>query len=415
MPTEKPYSDAVGSGQYVKRSGLDGKYDNVRRFWEDESTRLFLRKHVTELVKRKARELSRLKILDLGCGSGDGFDLLMNITERDVGIYEYAVNLIKEDMLERYLGIDINEDLLAQAREHYGTNEKISFDRADFSGGLPVLDDDFDIYLTSYGTLSHNRDDVTTSLLSDIAGHARSHSLVILDWLGRYAYEWQDLWNEPSTDETFMDYRISYIYSREERDTADIKSFPLRILTRSEAERMVQEASRRSGVELRVKEIFDRSIFVGRHMDTAEYNRFAPPVREVVNSLFEPNIRTDLTNLILDYHPAKGHGEVNSFFEGFSQCWNALVRHTIGFLDSFPDCPDTEETFLSTYTFYSETLKETVRTMSQVIRTTGDLPGDSRANIIEPQLAYALRKLEMGLQPGLGVAHGLCAIVEVIK
>jgi len=150
-------------------------------------------------------------------------------------------------------------------------------------------------------------------------------------------------------------------------------------------------------------------------MDTAEYNRFAPPVREVVNSLFEPNIRTDLMNLIMDYHSAQGHGEVNSFFEGFSQCWNALVRHTIDFLGSYPDCPDTDDAFLSTYTFYPETLKETVRTMSQVIRTTGGLPGDSRANIIEPQLAYALRKLEMGLQPGLGVAHGFCTIVEVIK
>jgi SAM-dependent methyltransferase len=415
VPTEKPYSEAVGSGQYAKRTGLEGKYDNVRRFWEDEATRLFLRKHVTELVRRKARELSRLKVLDLGCGSGDGFELLMNITERDVGIYEYAVDLIKDDMIEHYLGIDINEDLLAQANEIYGGSEKIAFRRADFSDGLPVKNEDFDIYLTSYGTLSHNRDEVTIKLLADIAAHARNHSLIILDWLGRYSYEWQDLWDAPSTEETFMDYRISYIYPPEERETADIQSFPLRILTRAEAHGMIEEAARRSGVELRLREMFDRSIFVGRHIDTAEYNRYAPPIREAVNSLFEPNVRTDLTSLIVDYFPRKGHGETNSFFEGFSQCWNALVRHSIDFLDSYPDCPDPEGTFLAAYTFYPETLKQAVRTMSQVIRTTGGLPGDSRANVIEPQLAYALRKLEMELQPGLGVAHGLCAVVEIVK
>jgi SAM-dependent methyltransferase len=415
MATEQPYSDAVGSGQYAKRTGLDGKYDNVRRFWEDQATRLFLRKHIADLVQRKADELSRLKILDLGCGSGDGFELLMSITERDVGIYEYAVNLIKDEMLEHYMGIDINEDLLAQANEHYGYSEKIEFTRADFTDGLPIKDEDFDVYLTSYGTLSHNRDKVTVKLLSDIAEHARNKSIIILDWLGRYSYEWQDLWDSPATEETFMDYRISYIHPPEERETADIQSFPLRILTRAEAHGMIEEASRLSGIELKIRETFDRSIFVGRHIDTAEYNKNATPIRQAVNSLFEPNCRTDLHSLLVDYVPRKGHGEVNSFFEGFSQCWNALIRHTISFLDSYPDCPDPDGPFLSKYTFYPESLKQTVSTMSRVVRTTGDLPGDTRANIIEPQLAYALRKLEMDLQPGLGVAHGFCSVVEVVK
>jgi hypothetical protein len=45
----------------------------------------------------------------------------------------------------------------------------------------------------------------------------------------------------------------------------------------------------------------------------------------------------------------------------------------------------------------------------------GDLPGDSRANIIEPQLAYALRKLEMELQTGDGVGHGLVGVFEIKK
>jgi len=54
-------------------------------------------------------------------------------------------------------------------------------------------------------------------------------------------------------------------------------------------------------------------------------------------------------------------------------------------------------------------------TMKKVINATGLLPGDTRANIIEPQLAYALRKLEMDMQPGFGVGHGLIGILEICK
>jgi hypothetical protein len=43
------------------------------------------------------------------------------------------------------------------------------------------------------------------------------------------------------------------------------------------------------------------------------------------------------------------------------------------------------------------------------------ITGDPRADIIEPQLAYGLRELEMGLQEGEGCGHGLVAIFEIVK
>jgi hypothetical protein len=53
-----------------------GKYDNVRRYWEDEITRHFLYPHLRKL---KAHSLSllqrRLRIMDLGCGGADGYEL----------------------------------------------------------------------------------------------------------------------------------------------------------------------------------------------------------------------------------------------------------------------------------------------------------------------------------------------------
>jgi hypothetical protein len=39
--------------------------------------------------------------------------------------------------------------------------------------------------------------------------------------------------------------------------------------------------------------------------------------------------------------------------------------------------------------------------------------GDIRANIVEPQLAYVLRRLEHTLQRGLGCGHGLVAVLRI--
>ncbi len=339
----------------------------------------------------------------------------MDITAKDVGIYEYAIKLIDQETLALYLGIDVNQDLLKQSQEIFSSSDKIIFQEGDFSQGLKIKEDPFDIYFTSFGTLSHNHDDQTVKLLSDIAEHSKEHSLVICDWLGRYSYEWQELWSQEPNEDKFMDYRISYIYPPEEREIVAIKTFPLRFLSKGEALNIVQKASENSGIDIKVRKIFDRSIFVGRHMDTAEYNSHCLSIRQAVNSLLEPNTRTDLSTLIIDYIPKRGFTGLNKFFEGFSVCWNTLIGHTMEFLSEFNEKSVNSNNSTDLYTFYPESLKETVETMKEVITTAGNLPGDSRANIIEPQLAFALRKLEMDTQPGEGAAHGLIGILEINK
>lgn len=416
--TEKnqiPYTEAASTGQYVKKSGLSGKYDNVRRFWEDQATRLFLRPHIKKIVDEKARKLERLRILDLGCGTGDGYDLLTGITAKEVGIYEYTVNLINQDVLGFYKGMDLNIDLISQAVEIYGSNDKVVFLPGDISTGLDIKDKPFDIYFSSFGTMSHFTSQQMIKLLADIAVHADDGALVVLDWLGRYSYEWQDLWSLNTTKDTFMDYRISYIYPPEERDSVNIQSFKLKLLSNKEVMKIIKGAEAISGKEIKVEKIFDRSMFVGRHMDTGDYNRHCTPVREAVNSLLEPNIRTDLTELIVDYVPRHGFIELNKFFEKFTMSWNTLVKHTIEFLTEYDEVSEEVESSVDLYKFYPESLKTTVATMNRVVNTTGDLPGDSRANIIEPQLAYALRKLEMDLQSGAGTGHGLVGILQINK
>jgi SAM-dependent methyltransferase len=413
MTEIKAYNQAAGTGRYEKANGLSGKYDNVRRFWEDQLTGIFLRPVLNELVEYKRSRLERLRILDLGCGSGDGYDLLMGVTSKDPALYDYIYQAITGDILQKYLGIEINDNLLQQARGYYGDNPKLHFMKADLNQGLPCSDEEpFDIYLTSYGTMSHFPDDQAVDMISDICRHAPRKSVFIGDWLGRYSYEWQDLWHEDAASEFFMDYRISYIYPPEERDRDDIPVFPLRLMSRTEIMAIIERVKERTGINIRPVSFFDRSVMVGRHLETGDYNRHCPDLRLPVNSLFESYKRTDMERLLVDYVPRPGFGHLNAFFESFFMSTNTLVEKTMDMLAASVG----EKNDIPLKPYYPEALKESIRTMQQVIRAARLLKyGDPRANIIEPHLGYSLRKLEVEMAPGTGMGHSLVGIFEIEK
>jgi hypothetical protein len=57
-----------------------------------------------------------------------------------------------------------------------------------------------------------------------------------------------------------------------------------------------------------------------------------------------------------------------------------------------------------------------MHTMKRIIEAVAWLEwGDVRANVIEPHLGYSLRKLEMELQPGTGMGHGIVGVFEIRK
>jgi SAM-dependent methyltransferase len=405
----EPYYEAVRTGQYEKPTGLKGKYDNVRRYWEDEVTQLFLRPYLESLIAEKKEKNGLVRILDLGCGSADGYDFLTNIPASGTSLSDRECRLIIPDTLGIYAGFDVNPVLIEKGKSLHSRNGSVELFVADFSQGLPpeVGETPYDLYFTSYGTLSHNEDEQSIKLLSDIAKHSGEHSLVVGDWLGRYSYEWQSLWTEDLSNVKFMDYVISYIYSAEERVGKELEHFPLRLMSRQEIENVITAASERAGIEIKSKKIFDRSVFVGRHTDTAEYNEHCPSLRKTVNSLFEIGVRTDLEALLFDYHPEAGFDSLNDFFRNKAASWNALVQFTIDLLHSprasgIPAQPGA--------------LQKAMQVVKRAVESAAELEmGDPKANIIEPQLAYALRGLEMGLQQGMGVGHGLVAIMEIRK
>jgi SAM-dependent methyltransferase len=412
------YSQAVSSGRYTRQTGLHGKYDNVRLYWEDDLTRLFLRPHVDRLTTDREKSLSRLRILDLGCGSGDGYEMLMNLFRHDPGIYDDEIRVILPDRLGLYRGLDKNADLLAQTRQRWLGTPKLLFEEADFSAGLPVEEGDpaYDVYYSSFGALSHLAEDQTVRLFSDIVRHADSGALVMGDWLGRYSYEWQDLWETDTEREQWMDYAISYIYPPGEERPEKLDHLRLRLLCRDEVQRVLARVEEETGCRLEVKAIFDRSLFVGRHMDTADYNGSLRPMRHAVNRLHEDNKRTVLDNLILDYRPHGDFDFLNGFFEHLQSCWNALVRYSIDICRLYDSEAGVVRDAPAIPAHYPEPLKTAMGDMKRVVEGAGWFRmGDPRANVIEPQLGYALRGLEYSLQQGRGCGHGLVGVFEVRK
>jgi len=416
------YTEAVRSGLYAKRTGLTGKYDNVRQYWEDELTRQFLRPHLLRLIRLCSADMRRMRIMDFGCGSADGYELLAGVRERDPDLQDVEVDLLTPAVLGLYRGIELNEDLLEQARRIYGDNPKIVFEQADFTKGLPVSKNErpYDLYFSSYGTCSHHNDDETlVRLLADIAKRTRDYCIIVCDWLGRYSYEWQTLWENDLSKNRNMDYVVSYIYEKEEREARrdELQHLTLRLMSRQEAEDIVARASKRAGVSINPLVFFDRSTFTGRHMDTAEYNPHAQPIRQSVNSLHEANMRTDLSSLLVDYAPKQDFEFVNDYFENLQTCWNTLVQHVAQLLKMYDD---TEWRFTSDLppmpASYPAALRDMMQRMNHVVEGVGWLGiGLPRENIIEPQLGYALRYLVANLQQGQGCAHGLVGIFEVDK
>ena len=416
------YTEAVQSGLYAKKTGLVGKYDNVRRYWEDEITRHFIYPHLKRLLQHCRAKLRRLRIMDLGCGSADGLELLMGIRDRDAGLNQTEVDLLAPDILGGYLGIDLNDELIAQAKVLYGHRPKIRFCKADFTKGLAFLDEEgpFDLYFSSYGTTSHHNDLRTLErLLVDIVQATEEYSVVVCDWLGRYSYEWQTLWTDDLSQHCNMNYVVSYIYDKQERQQRqdELQHLTLRLMSRPEIEHVLATVERETGVAVRPLTFFDRSIFTGRHMDTADYNPHAQPTRHAVNSLHEMNVRTDLNSVLVDYVPKPGFAFINQFFEQLQMCWNTLVQYVGELIDSYDVSSRSVAPYLKEIPgSFPPALREMMKRMHSVVEGVGWLGlGLPRENVIEPQLGYALRYLVMKLQPGQGYGHGLVGIFEVNK
>lgn len=404
------YVQAVAAGGYnLYRGNLAGKHDNVRIFWEDQIRRLFIRPHLQAHARREGH---RVRVLDLGCGSGQGFALLTQI-EREPGSLALRHEwVLGEDEIE-YVGADLSEAMVVKGRENYAGRENVFFFQADLNEGLGALrrEAPFDLYFSSYGSYSHLTRARMTALLSEIGRHAKDGALVVLDFVGRYSIEWPSHWTARTEAEKRRDYSMNYLYLGDREAMARAEHFPLRFWSGDEMPKLAAAAARSSGCRFEVLDQMDSSVLVGRHVDTAQYEPALTPLRSRVNFLHQDFQRTDLTGLLVSPKLAGNHPVVTPVLGNLIRCWNVLVDFTRRRMErpiAFAD--------ITEWSAYPPELQFAIMGMDRIIADAAWIQnGDARANLIEPQLAYLLRSLELSQQKAIGCGHSHLAILRVVK
>ena len=407
------YSETVARGLYARsRRGLFGKHDNVRAYWEDELTRSVLRPFVREQRAASAAAGRGMRVLDLGCGAGQGHDLLTQIRQDDASVQEAQPHVIEPADLALYFGVDLSPSMVRQGRANFRDIGNVRFEEADLREGLGAAASEgpFDIYFSSYGALSHLNASELERRLVQIAAHARPGALVVLDLIGRLSLEWPGYWHASTESEKIRPYSMSYLFDADDRARGPIETFPLRFWTGREVRTLCASVSNEAGKPVRVRELFDRSIFVGRHVDTREYGTPLPPLRRLVNSLYEHNVRTALEPLHIDFQPIPEAGYLNQVFCQLSHCWNTVIEFARRRLGG----ARVDLVQMNGWREFPPPLQMALVTLDRVIDSVAWMDaGDVRANVIEPQLAYVLQRMQRHLQQGLGCGHGLLAVLSI--
>ena len=411
----KTYTQAVKEGKYDLYVGnLFGKYDNVRTYWEDQLTRIVLRPFLRNLVEKQRNHGKGVRIVDLGCGAGQGYDILTKIDYHDLDLGLQHKRVLPHEDLSLFLGLDISQAMVTKGQALFSDKPEVQFQQADLSEGLGEIkekESPFDLYFSSYGSLSHlARKDLVT-LLEDVCHHGKDGSVIVMDLIGRYSIEWPDFWGAKSEEEKVREYNMGYLYSESVRQTTDIESFPIRFWTGQEVRELALEIGAKTGVTLEVAKLVDRSVLVGRHTDTRSFNPQLKPTRRLINSLHEDYMRTNLEDLLLDSSIFPEHPFITPLLRDLIKSWNILVeftQHRLSHNFSLPDVAGWNE--------FPKPLQFALMTIDRVIADVGWMwYGDPRANIIEPQLGYALRTLEYEMQRGWGCGHGLIVVLQVKK
>lgn len=399
-PVLTNYWRAVQIGAYDRlHGGLFGKHDNTRRLWEDICTRRELRQFAEGAPWLTQQPLH---VANLGCGPGAGYDLLFTTPLEDESV-------LPLNALRSYTGFDISPAMIEKAREQFEGNPRTRFHQCDLGAGLPTDADHppYTLFFSSYAALSHLNPNGLRQLLHSIFQHMAKRAIFVADLLGKWSWEWTSYWRE---DDPFSDvYSMSYIYLPHQRVSANPERFLMWYWSGSGFDAFVQQVAEESGVHVLRKVHVDRSIFVGRHTDTREFNPKIQPIRTLVNSLFEPYHPTRVRGLLIHPLPPAPDAFVNEFFEHFRLQWNALVE---AWLHAVERSPDAARAWLSTHPLHERT-QELALSLVDGIEALQRLKVDAPiTNFAEPLLGFTLRRLERRLQRGLGCGHGLLAYYE---
>lgn len=398
---------AVEQGFYgIEKGGLTGKYDNVRRYWEDVITKLTIRDSVEEILKKK----SNLRIVDLGCGSGEGFELLTHIPVSNPLSNKLHFTMLP-DQISSYVGIDLCESMVEQGRKNYQDRYNVRFEQVDLNKGLQLLDErPFDIYFSSYSSLSHLDPEKLQQLIEEIFGHAEKGSIVVFDLLGKYSLEWPKYWND---NKKMLPYNMAYLIPVELRDKQPIRWYDVCYWEPSGFYRLLDRVCEKTGTKIQTVQCIDRSVFIGRHMETGLFGAPKSNYRYSVNHLFDHDHRAEVSELFVNIDWSqdigKTHPDVWARLLDYKDKWNCVIT----LVDALVHSDNKKISYLIETT--PADISNELKFLTWLYRNAHRFPVvDFWANVMGPQIAMILRNIEMYAQPAVGCGHGLLAVIKII-
>ncbi len=399
---------AAQQGFYgLEYSGLTGKKDYVRKYWEDIAIKLTIRSSIQKLLTKG----SDIRVIDLGCGSGEGFELLTHIPVNQPLSPGKQSFVLSSDQIS-YTGIDISDSMIQQGRKNYENLNNVRFEHADLNRGFPLKDEQpFDIYFSSYSSLSHFAPQKLKMIVEEIFDHAKSSAVIVFDLIGKYSLEWPRYWNENSP---MLLYNMAYLMPPELREKEPIQWYDVCFWTPSMLSQMLNAAAKETETCMQVVRCIDRSIFVGRHMETGLFGAPRFNYRYQVNHLFDHEHREEIEHLSIDLNWCAGlekvQPEVWSRLCDYKEKWNCIIRLVEALLH------DNNSIVSNLIETTSQDISGELKFLTWIYRNAHRFPAvDFWASIMGPQIAMILRNIELSFEPALGCGHGLLCVVEITK
>ncbi len=406
------YETAVQMGFYGNDdSGLTGKKDNVRKFWED----VFIKLVTRPFVEKRPVENSRFRILDLGSGSGEGLELLTHIPPSNPEKNTKNDFVLKYSDIQLYKGIDISPAMVSQGRANYRDFGNVSFDYGNLEEGLPpaiLREKPFDLYFSSYGSLSHLHPEALRQLFEQIFKHAKTGSVLIFDIHGKYSPAWPKYW---SMEKTFLPYTMAYLVPGDKRKEENVEWFNICYWDIDNLKDLISQCAVSAGVETNILYTLDRSIFIGRHIDTGLLSGKSMPLRYQVSRLLDHGYRGEVEHLKINLDHLEPYKNINpkawERISDFMKKWNKVIY----LLEALMNNEDTKvKNFIEKTDI--DLMSDELKFITWLYRNVDRFPVvDFWASVIGPQIAVILRNIEMSYSEGVGCGHGTLVAVEIIK
>ncbi|MDO9097481.1 MAG: class I SAM-dependent methyltransferase [Candidatus Methanoperedens sp.] len=402
------YDIAAEVGFYgLEKGGLTGKKDYVRKYWEDIVIKSTIRGPIEKLLARK----SDIRVIDLGCGSGEGFELLTHVPVSQPLSSGKQCFVSSPDQIS-YTGIDVSDSMVQQGRKNYENRNNVRFEQADLNRGFPLADEQpFDIYFSSYSSLSHLAPDKLQMLVEEIFNHANPGAIIVFDLFGKYSLEWPKYWNE---SRMMLPYNMAYLIPPESCNTGTIQWFDVCYWTPSMLFQLLETAAKKTGTGIQIVQCIDRSIFVGRHVETGLFGAPSFNYRYQVNRFFDRDYRGELEHLLIDLDWCAGLRETQpqvwARLQDYKEKWNCVINIVEALLHG------NDSTVSHLIETTSQDISNELKFLTWLYRNAYRFPVvDFWASVMGPQIAVILRNIEMSLEPALGCGHGLLCVVEITE